>query len=307
MCFLPSRPFASTRGGALRRGENVIPGGSAEIQGEHFALVYIIPGAALSFPTDRSVPALKGAQGTPARGSGTAFGMLLITLGSPLGSVGCVLGMPPSARMHLLCFSGTFHTTCCQCCDKDAFLADSSQTVIYSSIHRRGRPWCCVCRVSPPAHHPQRRPDKSRDMNKGQGSLPWATKAVLENKNSTERAHKRQKILPSCQRLSGPCLQRRGARGQAVPRAAEPQQRALHSPGPAYLRSPAVPCPECRPFVRDTMAENPTVTLNGLQCQHLWDSFFAGWWRRGNKFLIGWLGRAVTHGRAGARGTEAPI
>lgn len=172
-------------------------------------------------------------------------------LGSPLGSMGCVLGMLSRARMHLLCLGETFRTTCCQCSDKDDFIADSSQLVIYSYIHSRGWPWCCVWRVSSPVQCLQRPPDKSRDMNKGQGSLPWATKAVLENKNSTERAHKRQKILPSCQLLSGPCLQRRGVQGQAIPSAEELQQRALGTASaPGYLRSPAVPFPECRPIVR---------------------------------------------------------
>lgn len=178
--------------------------------------------------------------------------------GSPLGSVGCVLGMLSRAGMHLLCLGETFCTTCCQCSDKDDFIADSSQPVIYSCTHSRGWPWCSGWRVSPPAHRLQRPPDKSRDMNKGQGSLPRATKAVLENKNSTERAHKRQKILPSCRLLSGPCLQRRGVQGQALPWAEELQQRAIGTaPGPAYLQSPAGPCPECRPFVRGHNAAEP--------------------------------------------------
>lgn len=155
------------------------------------------------------------------------------------------------ADTHLLCLGETFRTTCCRCSDEDDFIADSSQPLIYSYTHSRGWPRCCVWRVSPPAHPLQRPPDKSRDMNKGQGSLPWATKAVLENKNSTERAHKRQKILPSCQLLRGPCLQRRGVEGQALPCAEGLQQRALGAgPAPGYLHSPAVPCPQSRPFVR---------------------------------------------------------
>lgn len=95
-----------------------------------------------------------------------------------------------------------------------------------------------VWRVSPPAHRPQRPPDKSRDMNKGQGSLPWATKAVLENKNSTERAHKRQKILPSCQLLCGPCLQRRGVQGQGYPGLRSPTKEPPAQPSPGCPHSP---------------------------------------------------------------------
>lgn len=149
------------------------------------------------------------------------------------------MGMLCGAGLHLLYLCETFCTTCCQYSDKDDFILYNSQLVIYSYISSRGWPWCCVWRVSPPVHCLQRPPDKSRDMNKGQGSLPWATKAVPENKNSTERAHKRQKILPSCQLLSRPCLRCRGVQGQAIPSAEELQQRAhQHGPGPGLPLQP---------------------------------------------------------------------
>lgn len=155
-----------------------------------------------------------------------------------LGCIFCIFAKPFASTvslwnlLHLPYLCETFCTTCRQYPDKDDFMLYNSQLVIYSYIYSRGWPWCCVWRASPPAHRLQRPPDKSRDMNKGQGSLPWATKAVLENKNSTERAHKRQKILPSCQLLSRPCLQRRGVQGQAIPWAKELQQRAhQHVPG----------------------------------------------------------------------------
>lgn len=219
-------------------------GGRQEFKGS--ILVCIIPGTSFSFLTDRSVPALRGAQGTPAHGCGTAlsrsaFVMLLLTPGSPLGSAGCVLGMLSRPETHLLHLGETFRTTCCRCSDKDDFIADSSQAVIYSYTHSRGRPGRCVWRVSPPAHRLQRPLDKSRDMNKGQGSLPWATKAVLENKNSTERAHKRQKILPSCHLSSpglasgaGECKGRRypGPRGSNKGPSAQPRPRAPSSAAP---------------------------------------------------------------------------
>lgn len=129
MCFLLSCPFAGTRGGAPRRGENMIPGGLAGIWGEHFALVFIIPWTAFPLHTDRSVLVLKGAQGTPAHGCGTtlswpAFGMLLIPLGSPLGSVGMLSCFPQLGGICCALVKPFTHTTCCQCSDKDDFLAD---------------------------------------------------------------------------------------------------------------------------------------------------------------------------------------
>jgi len=165
---------------------------------------------------------------------------MLLTTPSPLPSVGCVfLGTLCKAGMHLLHLCETLCTTCCQYSDKDDFILYNSQLVIYSSLYSRGWPWCCVWRVSPPVHRLQRPLDKSTDMNKGQGSLPWATKAIPENKNNTERAHKRQKILPSCQLLSRPCLRSRGVQGQAIPSAKEPQQRAhQHGPGPGLPPQP---------------------------------------------------------------------
>lgn len=188
------------------------------------------------------------------------------------------MGMLCRVRMDLLYLCETFCTTCRQYPDKDDFILYNSQLVIYSYMYSRGWAWCCVWWVSLPVHRLQRPLDKSRDMNKGQGSLPWTTKAVPENKNSTERAHKRQKILPSCQLLSGPCLRRRGVQGQAIPSAKEPQQRAhQHVPRPrATFAAPPCPSLNAAPLCGDTMAENPTVTLNELQCQHLCDSFFAG-------------------------------
>ena len=202
----------------------------------------------LAFPMDRRVRALKEAQGTAVLGCGTACedacpDWALGCCSSPrhlCSQWGVFLGTLCGARMHMLYLCETFCTTCHQYSDKDDFILYNSQLVIYSRMYSKGWPWCCVWRVSPPVHCLQRPPHKSRDMNKGQGSLPWATKAVPENKNSTKRAHKRQKILPSCQLLSRPCLQRRGVQGQAIPSAKELQQRAhQHVPGPGL---PLQPC-----------------------------------------------------------------
>lgn len=227
--------------GRSRRGESITPGGLTEVRRKGFTFTYITPGPPFSGLSE--CVHLKKPRGQQHVAVEQPVKILALT------------GLWDAAHHHLTsAVSGVIlvEPGCICCIFVKPFAQPAANTLtrmisyyithnwLFIAIYIAGAgPGAVSGGFHPLMHRLQRPPDKGRDMNKGQGSLPWATKAIPENKNSTERAHKRQKILPSCQLLSRPCLQRRGVQGQAIPSAKEPQQRAhQHVPGPGLPLQP---------------------------------------------------------------------